>query len=144
MSTTASHKAKAQPQIADFSNISSDLLKLLAEIGFLGISKGLTNQPKDIFSGIIAVRPDDPNAFLGKAIADTLAGNVSEGSEALNAILKNDPKNDIAKSFLALAFFMKKDYTEVKKLAKCIIEANADANAVAMANGLLEQMKNVK
>jgi predicted Zn-dependent protease len=135
---------KPQPKGVDFSNVSSDLLKMLAEIGFLGISRGFSAPPKDIFNGIIAVRPDDPHALTGKAVADVLLGNQADGTQELLALIKQDPKNDVAKSFLAVAYFMQRNFTELAKVVKNLVESGKDANAITMAKGLLEKAQEMK
>ncbi len=135
---------KPQPKGVDFSNVSSDLLKMLAEIGFLGISRGFSAPPKDIFNGIIAVRPNDPNALTGKAVADVLLGNQADGTQELLALIKQDPKNDVAKSFLAVAYFMQRNFTELAKVVKNLVESGKDANAITMAKGLLEKAQEMK
>ncbi len=79
--------------------IGSQDIRLLAEIGFLALSKGMHAEAEAIFDGIAVVRPDQEVSFIGRGLVALARGD----AHAAVAILRQGPKTDAVATYLALA-----------------------------------------
>lgn len=116
------------PQMAQF----------LLEVGLVGIEKGLFTETKAIFETVVKFFPNDLNAKLIQAVGHVFMGELKEGGEKLFAILRKDPKNDKAKSYLALALKMGHADNQAEGLIRHLLEGTKDEDVRALAEGLLK------
>ena len=85
---------------------SSDELRLLAQVGFWGATRGQTTAAKAIFSAIEAERPKSLVAFVGPAMIHLVQGNAGEAVACLEravAVVSQEDKPELY-AFLGLAY----------------------------------------
>jgi lipoprotein NlpI len=114
--------------------MSGELLRMLAEIGFVSTSCGLWAHADAIFKGVQAVRPKSEFPFMSQAIARMTVGDDARAIDILkNHALKINPRNSMAQSFLGVALKRSGKDKEAKELFDMVLEENQDPKAVAMA-----------
>lgn len=74
-------------------------VRVLADLGFMAISRGLDKEAESIFGGVMAARPDNEAGYIGKALVKLYR---SELEQAI-AILRKLPPTDTARLFLGMA-----------------------------------------
>lgn len=79
--------------------IESSELRLLAEIGLLGISKDMAQDARPVFECLKALRPEQETGYVGLALA-AMAENDAQGAYD---ILKSAPATDAVSAFKVLA-----------------------------------------
>lgn len=78
--------------------VAVDDLRLLAEIGFMGIGRGLPEDAAAVFAFLRAQRPDLEAGHVGGALAELAMGHLSEATEMLRA----GPQTESVLAFRAL------------------------------------------
>ena len=124
--------------------VPSELLQLLAEIGYAGISIGMHNETNKIFDAIMAVRPNSMQAKLAKGSSKILMFKLTEGSKIMLEILEKEPNNHMAKAMLALSLNLAKADEQATTLASEILETSDDVAANKLATDILNSHKNKK
>ena len=79
--------------------LSSEDARLLAELGFLGVSRGMAREADAVFKALALARPGGEAAAIGRALVLMGAGD----ARAAAAILRNAPPTDAVAAFTALA-----------------------------------------
>lgn len=121
--------------------IKKELLQKVTEIGLLASNYGQAEKARKIFEGIIAVRPDQDMPYIGMAMVEMNIGQYDAALELLQEkALKNNPESDLAKSFTALCYKLAGKKVEAKAAADFVVENGSDADAIAMAKGVLEEL----
>ena len=92
--------------------LNSEELKLLADIGFIAVSRGLSNHAGAIFDVIREMRPEQEAGFLGHGMIKILEGNASEALKDLEAA----PKTDGVLTFLGIAYIQTGNAQKGKEL----------------------------
>lgn len=95
-------------------DIAADDLRLLAEIGFLGIGRGRHAEAAEIFALLRRMRPDQEAGHVGAAVAALAAGHVDQAAQILRAA----PQTEAVMAFRALVH----DRAGDRRLAAGLIE----------------------
>ena len=123
-------------------DFSSEILQFILNVGFVGIEQGYFEEAKTIFDTVGKICPNDLNARLSIAIGEVLMGKLVDGVKKLFAIIKEDPANEIAKSFIAVAFKLGKIDAGALHFVQDILKNSKDAVAKEIAQGILDSYKN--
>lgn len=121
--------------------ISDDMIKTLADIGFMASSSGCSKHAFAIFSGIEVARPDNVLPDIGYAMEFM---NRKKYQEAISVLKKQalvkDPDNVAVKAFIGMALMLD---GHNKESEECLSEIeNCDDSATAkMAKELLENVR---
>ncbi len=114
--------------------VSSDELKLLADIGFIAVSRGLFDHASAIFDALKAMRPEAEAAFLGQGMIDILRGAPVDAITTL----KNAPRTDAVYTFLGIALMQAGDLEEGRKLLEDVRSSAAGTPFARIAEHSLE------
>ncbi|MBF0103127.1 MAG: hypothetical protein HQK77_19685 [Desulfobacterales bacterium] len=119
--------------------ITSELLQLLMEIGYLAGGYGLLNDSETIFEAIKSVRPESEYPLIGLAVTKMNANNNEDAIAILkNQALKVNPQSDLARSFLGLALKHAGYGSESQSVLQEVLNSGKDAVAVKMAQAILD------
>jgi predicted Zn-dependent protease len=118
--------------------VSSDLVQLLMEVGYVATGRGLQSRAKAIFNGLIAARPNNELPLIGLAVNELNFGNVGEAAKILveRALVVN-PNSEMAKCFLAIAVKALGHEQESKELLQQVLDNCSDPAAKRLAESLL-------
>lgn len=119
-----------------------ELLELLANVAFVGIERGRFNEAQEIFAALVEARPHNINSKIAQAMGELMMLHVTDAVKMLTTCLKEDPNNETAKGFLALALKMGKVDNEAVGLSKHILNTCKDNDTRSIAQGILESCKN--
>lgn len=72
-------------------DIAADDLRLLAEIGFLGIGRGRHDDAGAIFALLRRMRPDQEAGFVGGALVALAGGHTDQAAQMLRAAPQSEP-----------------------------------------------------
>ena len=121
--------------------INPEMLQFLTNVAFIGIERGYFKEANEILSAVTAIRPNDLNAKTTQAMAHVFMGELVKGVKELFDILKQDPKNEIVKGFLAVAFKLGHVDNQALNLSQQILEHSDNEIAKNIAQGILEDYK---
>lgn len=122
--------------------INPEILQFVTNIAFVGIERGYFKEANEILSAVLEVCPKDLNARMTQAMAHVFMGQLVQGVKELFDVLKQDPKNEIAKGFLAIAFKLGHVDNQALSLSQQILEHSDDDTAKSIAQGILDDYKN--
>lgn len=121
--------------------VSAEILRKLADIGFMATSGGLFKQAECIFKAIKLNRKDSILPFIGEALNLI---NMNRSEEALALIEKKalvlEPDNGVLHSIKAMALMFMGRNSESENCLNEVIRANADNDATNLAENLLNQL----
>ena len=113
----------------DFNGMEAYIIlpKLLIMSGFIALSMNLIKTGEKIFKALKKYRPRTEYPLIGSAFVSICKGNYISAIDILrDEALKINPKSDLARAFLALAYTFSKKHEEMKQLTGEIIENNED------------------
>ncbi|GJD91450.1 hypothetical protein BHAOGJBA_4998 [Methylobacterium hispanicum] len=113
--------------------LEADDVRLLVEIGFSALSRGLLAPAETIFAGVEAARPGSEAAGIGRALARLHGGAVDEAVGILRAL----PPSDAARAFLGLAVSRTGDRAEARAILAEVAQSAPGTPPAAMAQDLL-------
>ncbi len=117
--------------------IDDNLLKTLADIGFMASGTGLPKHAFGIFNGIEAARPDSPLSTIGFALEFM---NRKRHQEAIDILhregLARHPDDPAIKAFLGMALMFEGRNKESENLLKPLLDVS-DVEPAEMAKELL-------
>ena len=116
----------------------NELFQLLANVGYVGINKGFFAESQSIFESIVAACPENIFAQQALGIAYIFSRKITEGTKVLFNVLKKDPKNELCRSFLAIAFKMTKVDNEAIGASRSVVEHGKDPAAIQIAKAILD------
>jgi hypothetical protein len=122
--------------------INPEILQFVTDVAFVGIERGYFKEANEILSAVLEVCPNDVNAKTTQAVAHVFMGQLVQGVKELFEILKKDPKNEIVKGFLAVAFKLGHVDNQALNLSQQILEHSDNEIAKDIAQGILEDYKN--
>lgn len=122
-------------------DFSHEMLQFFLNVGFIGIEKGYFEDTQALFNIVGKICPNDLNAQLSIAFGNVLMGNLVDGVKKLFAILKEDPANELAKSFIAVSFKLGKINDEALHFSQDILKNSKDVVAKEIAQGILDSYK---
>lgn len=119
--------------------LTTEEIRLLAEIGFLACGAGHTRAARLLFEGLRNLRPTQPFAYIGLALSRLEAG---ENEEAIRILreegLRNNPDNDEVKVFLGLALATARRASESQRVLSEVADpAKGDVPEARFARRLL-------
>ena len=123
-------------------NISPEMLQFMLNIGFVGIEQGYFEEAQVLFDTVGKICPNDLNAKVSIALGEVLMGKLIDGVKKLFAVIKENPSNELAKTFIALAFKLGKVDDEALHCVKDILTNSKDIVAKEIAQGILDTYKN--
>lgn len=119
-------------------DFSAEMFQFMLNIGFVGIESGNFKEAQILFDTVVKVCPHDINAQLSQAMGEVFMGKLVEGVKKLFAVLKKDPNNEMAKSFIAVAFKLGKVDSQALHCVQDILQNSQDAVAREIAQGILD------
>lgn len=122
-------------------NVPSELVKILMDIGYVATGRGFQSQAADIFSGVIAARPNSELPLIGLAVSKINFGNFLEASKILSerALIIN-PNSGLAKCFLSMAIRALGGKSEADELLNEVVQSEAsDECSKKLATDLINQ-----
>jgi hypothetical protein len=114
---------------------------LLGKIGFLMCRNGMAQEAKGIFDALAQTGEGKTGPLIGQAMVMLEDSKFDKAIEHLEGtVLKVDPKDQVAKSYLGLAYYMDKQNDKAKDVLQAVIDENSEAAAVELANGIIAEM----
>ena len=121
--------------------IPTQLLQLLAEIGFLGANNGFAQAASAIFEAIVKARPDSLDAQIAQGCGLIFSNQIAKGVKVLFQVLNKDPQNEMAKSFLAVALKMANLDKYSIETATSVIKCGRNPVTKQLAQTILDSYK---
>ena len=122
--------------------INPEILQFITNVAFVGIERGYFKEANAILSAVLEVCPNDSNAKMTQAMAHVFMGDLVQGVKELFDVLKQNPKNEIVKGFLAVAFKLGHVDHQALSLSQQILEHSDNEVAKSIAQGILDDYKN--
>lgn len=123
------NSATPTPPLTPQALIGTDEARLLSEVGFLALSKGMAREAQQIFEGLGAVRPDDEIGYIGRGLTALAQGDPSGATKILQAA----PMSDAVATFLALALAQTGARSEARARLEDIVETATEPAIVELA-----------
>ena len=116
-------------------NVSTELLQLLSEVGYLACFRGDTTRSQVIMDGINAVGLEHIPIKMGVAITKIYAGDYETAVEIIrDQVLVQDPNHMSAKCFLGIAYTQQGKVGDAQQLFEDVIaRGNEDERNIASA-----------
>lgn len=111
----------------------SEDVRMLTDLGFLALSRGLDRHALAIFSGVKKLRPTQEAGPLGLAMVHLFRGEVDRAVTTLRAL----KPSDAALTFLGIALMRKGDKSEAKSILDDVIASAPDSPYAAIAREAL-------
>ena len=121
--------------------VNPELLQFITNVAFVGIERGYFKEANEILSAVTEICPKDLNAKTMQAMAHVFMGQLVQGVKELFEVLKQDPKNEIVKGFLAVAFKLGHVDDQALNLSQQILEYSDNEIAKNIAQGILDDYK---
>lgn len=122
-------------------DFSPEMLQFFLNVGFVGIEQGYFEEAQTLFDIVNKICPNDLNAQLSIGLGEACMGKLVDGVKRLFNVLKKDPTNELAKSFIAVAFKLGKVDAEALRCVQDILKNSQDAVAKEIAQGILDSYK---
>lgn len=113
--------------------LATEDIRMLVDIGFMAVMRGLQKDAAAIFDGICAIRPDEDAAHIGKALLQLHRGDVVASIASLRA----RPPGDTVRVMLGMALLRHGNIGEALDILGNVIETARDAPIVGMARALM-------
>lgn len=117
---------------------STELVRLLMEIGFVGMEAGLADDAIKVFDGVQAVRPDSEMPLIGRSIVQMSVNRPEDAVATLETATKMNPKSLFVKSYLGMALKLAGKSWKGRAVLNDVVATKGDAAAVALAQRLLQ------
>ena len=114
--------------------INADEARLLAQIGFLGISRGALVDSKMIFEALSANRPDQEVGAIGRALIELGAGNPA----AARDILAKARQSEAVMSFSVLANVLLGERDQAAEILGELEDIGASDEMIQMARSAMD------
>ncbi|NIZ12012.1 hypothetical protein [Phaeobacter sp. HF9A] len=115
-------------------NLETDVVRLFAEIGFLGISRGELAAAADIFETLAILRPTEEVGAVGLALAALGMGRIVQAQQ----ILAKAPQTETVVAFSVMAHGMAGDRRQAEALLDDLTAMRAAPELIAMASAALD------
>jgi hypothetical protein len=112
-----------------------DDVRMLMELGYIGLSAGMDAHAAAIFEGVQAACPAEEAGCIGRALVDVARGNLDAAIKALRSL----PPTDTARAFLAMALIHQGDHVEARAILSDVAASEAGA-ASELARDLLKAL----
>ena len=121
--------------------ISAEILRKLADIGFMATSGGFFRQAESIFKAIELNKKNNVLPYMGMALN---LMNMEKGQEALDILekkaLKIEPDNHVLQAFKAMALMLLGRNSESETCLNGIVAKSTDDLAQNLAKNLLSEL----
>lgn len=119
-------------------DVSQDEIIFLMEAGFIYRDAGKYQEARDVFRGVMALRPDSeiPQVAIGTTLF--VEGKLDDAIETYRAALEKQPESAYAYAHLGEALFMKKEFDTARENLNRAIELDPDGAYGQMAHSILE------
>ena len=111
----------------------ADDVRLLADIGFLALSRGLDRHALAVFEGVQALRPTQEAGPLGVALVQLYRGELDDAVKGLRAL----KPSDAALTFLGLALSRQGAASEAREVLDEVLASAPDTPFAAIAREAL-------
>jgi hypothetical protein len=111
-------------------------VRMLSDLGFVAMSRGLNNHAEAIFEGVKAARPRQEAGFIGSALVRMARGDV----EGAIGILRGLGPSDAARVFLAMALARQGARADAREILTEIIRTSPDSAYAELARVTLEEL----
>lgn len=118
-----------------------EAIHFIANVGLVGIERGMFNESMVIFDAIVKMYPEDLNAKILQGMGEVFMGKLVKGTQKLFEVLKQDPENDRAKAFVAVAMRLGQVDEEAKALIQHLLQHAKDPDALSLAQELQDSYK---
>jgi predicted Zn-dependent protease len=114
----------------------ADDVRMLAELGFVALSRGRNDEAAAIFAGVQAARPAQEAGFIGSSFVHLARGELDAAIKTLRSL----PPSDTARTFLAMALNRSGDRAAAREiLNEVVLSAGGSPDAV-LARELLDEL----
>ncbi len=120
--------------------LSSELAKILAEVGFSTIFSGNLAQARIIFETLRTFRPDCNSHVVGFALIAIAGKEAKVAIVELQNVLRQNPDNKDVQALLGLALFMNGNYKESTEIVNEITASNAEPSVLNFSKALREEL----
>ncbi|MDR1458176.1 MAG: HrpB1 family type III secretion system apparatus protein, partial [Puniceicoccales bacterium] len=122
----------------EYSDIPTDIIRILMDIGYVATGCGLKSNAECIFDALISARPSSELPLIGLAVVKMSFGQVSEASKILTeSVAKINPDSQLAKAFFGLLLKQIGSRQESEKVLNEVLDNNSDEDAVNLARSIL-------
>lgn len=119
-------------------DVSHEEIAFLMEAGFIYRDAGKYKEARDVFRGVMALRPDSeiPQVAIGTTLF--VEGKLDEAIESYKLALQKQPDSAYAYAHLGEALFMKKEFDEAREKLSRALELDPEGAYGQMARSILE------
>jgi tetratricopeptide (TPR) repeat protein len=119
-------------------DVSQDEIIFLMEAGFIYRDAGKYQEARDVFRGVMALKPDSeiPQVAIGTTLF--VEGKLDEAIVEYQAALTKQPDSAYAYAHLGEALFMKKEFDAARENLSRAVELDEDGDYGRMARSILE------
>lgn len=121
--------------------VTAETLRLLADIGFMATSNGMSGQARSIFDAIGCVRPNSVLPHIGMALNHL---NLNQFQDALDVLekkaLKIESDNPTVRAFIGMSLMLMGRNSESEKFLDPLTGSD-DPLAANLAKNLLQELK---
>lgn len=112
-------------------------IEILMDIANAGTHKGLVSQARQMYGGILAVRPGYAPAIIGTAVSHIVVNQFDEAENLLkNVVLAQNPDDEDAQAMLGLSYLLRHRPDEAKSILHPL--ASGSGTAARLAQELLK------
>jgi hypothetical protein len=124
-----------------YPEVCTDLVRLLIEVGYVAVGRGMQSHAEDIFHGLIAARPESELPIIGLAVCKMNFGDFASASKLLaEDALAINPSSSIARCFLGVVSHYCGARDEALAIMQEVLETNSDIDAVNIAKSVLAEI----
>lgn len=117
--------------------VGTEEARLLVDIGFMALSRGLNDMAAQIFAAVEVARPDGEAGRIGAALVDMARGRLDEAASRLRAM----PGSDEAQAFLGMALARMGDRQAATETLERLVRTVPDTAAAALARDMLSALE---
>ncbi|WP_068310256.1 tetratricopeptide repeat protein [Polycladidibacter hongkongensis] len=119
------------------SDFSGEMVRTLAEIGFIAVSYGRSEQAQAIFEAFLVMRPESEAGLLGLSLVAMVKGDVDEALK----LLEQAPPSDTIQTYKGLALLRKGEREQAEEILREICEHDKGSVCAVIAADALESAK---
>ena len=113
--------------------LNSDEVRMLVDLGFVAVTRGMEAQAAAIFDGVQAIRPDQDASYIGPALILMNKGDVASAIK----LLRSRPPSDSIRLFLGMALLRLGEIAEGEAVLHDLVATAREPALVELGNLLL-------
>ena len=117
--------------------LKADDVRMLVDLGYIALSRGLPDKAAAIFAGVQAARPAHEAGFIGGALVSLARGEMETAVKTLRSL----PPTDTARTFLAMALIQSGDRTAAREILLDVVRTAAGTSCAELADQLLDEVE---